>query len=212
MKKKAGLLGGTFNPVHTGHLVMAADAVEKFKLDEMLFVPCASPPHKKAHHLAPARHRVAMLRAAVKGDPRFHVCTLEVDRGGTSYSVDTLRELRLKRPDDRFFFVIGSDTLHELHTWKDIYELLTLCTFVCAERPGSIRRWSPGALWLKSPWPARLLSGLFRGHLVDLSSSEIRQRVTEGRSIRYLVPAGVERYILKHRLYKRELRTSTHVR
>lgn len=199
MRSKIGVLGGTFNPVHFGHLTLAQDALEQFDLDRVLFVPCARPPHKKPDRLAPARHRLAMLRAAIKGKKGFGVSTVELGRGGVSYSVDTLGELRRRWPGARFYFIIGADTLSELHLWRRIGELLRLCEFVTMRRPGFV--FPKGRLGLGDPWPGRLRANLFKGHLVDVSSSDIRRRVREGRGIRRLVPAAVERYILKNGLY-----------
>jgi nicotinate-nucleotide adenylyltransferase len=188
LREKIGVFGGTFNPVHTGHLILAQDALEHFGLDRVLFIPCAHPPHKRADHLAPARHRVAMLRAALRGEPRFQVCTIEIARGGVSYSIDTIRELLRRHPKARFYFVIGADTLNELHTWKSIREVRRLCTFITLDRPGV-------------KVPGGRLTRFFRGHVVGISSSDIRARRARGLAIRQLVPAAVARYIEKKRLY-----------
>ena len=190
MRSRIGVLGGTFNPVHIGHLILAQDALEKFGLDQVLFVPCANPPHKRPRRLAPAKHRLAMLKAALKGDSRFAVSTVEIDRGGVSYSIDTIRQLRRAKPKARFYFIIGADTLPELRTWRSIRKISGLCTFVAMGRPGYAGRATRG--FRARPFP---------GHLIDISSSEIRQRVSEGKSIRHLVPAAVERYISHHGLY-----------
>jgi len=203
MAKKVGILGGTFNPVHLGHIILAYDAMEHFRLDELLFLPCSSPPHKQARNMALAGHRLAMLKAAVRPEPRFKVLSLEIERGGKSYSVDTLKALKAERPSDRFFFVIGADMLLELHTWKNVYELLELCEFVTMDRPGSsLKSLRRGGLKLHAPWPGRLRKNIFKGHRVDISSSEIRKRVAKGRPFRHLVPPAVERYILANKLYR----------
>jgi len=209
MSRKTGILGGTFNPVHIGHLILARDALEAFNLDEVLFVPCASPPHKRVKKMAGAVDRVKMLKAALRGDSCFRALTLEIERGGASYSIDTLRTLREQYPDDRFYFIIGADMLLEIHTWKAIYDLLELCEFVTMDRPGCASgKLANSRINLKAPWPKILKKNIFKGHLVEVSSTEIRQRVRTGKSIRHLVPGAVERYIYTHQLYKRELRKS----
>lgn len=199
---RIGILGGTFNPVHLGHLILAQDACELFELAKVLFVPCAQAPHKSATVLASSEHRLAMLQAAIEDDPRFEVSDLELQRGGISYSVDTVRELKSRQPHAELCFIIGSDSLAELHLWKDVETLLTLCRFMILSRPGTddetgwrqVRR-------LPSPWPDRLLAQSRTGHRVEISSSNIRHRVAEGLSIRYLVPPAVEMYVVEHHLY-----------
>jgi nicotinate-nucleotide adenylyltransferase len=198
-----GLLGGSFNPVHLGHLVMAQDALEEHELDRVLFVPTAHPPHKDSNALAPSDHRRAMLEAALEGDPSFEVSTVELDREGVSYSIDTVRALQELHPAARFSFIIGSDTLFELHTWKRIYSLLARCEFITMCRPGfREQEITSETLNLQEPWPERLRQSLTVGHLVDVSSSDIRMRVAEGLSIRYLVSEVVEMYIAEHHLYR----------
>ncbi len=130
-KQRIGILGGTFNPVHLGHLLVAQAACETGRLDKVKFVPAAVPPHKGTGSLVTARHRLAMLQRAVDGDPRFEVDDIEIQRGGRSYSVDTLRALHRSEPAANYFFVIGSDSLAELHLWHDISNLARLCRFSC---------------------------------------------------------------------------------
>jgi nicotinate-nucleotide adenylyltransferase len=199
---RIGILGGTFNPVHLGHLILAQEAAETHGLAAVLFVPCAAPPHKETAGLTPAEHRKAMLEAAVADNDAFEVCDLELRRGGPSYSVDTVRELRRLHPGAALHFIIGADTLPELPSWRSIYELLELCRFVAFGRPGAGEAApGPAAIRLRPPWPERLLGDFTPGRTVDISSSDIRRRVAEGRSIRYLVPEAVEQYIARHRLY-----------
>ena len=199
---RIGLFGGTFNPVHSGHLIAAQSALEAFDLSRVLFIPCAQPPHKEPAMLADATHRAAMLEHALEGDLRFEVCDVEVRRGGVSYAVDTVAALREAYPDAELAFIIGSDTLLELHAWRDVYTLLRLCRFVTLGRPGFDRaRLRADALRLDPPWPERLLADYAEGRLVNISSSDVRHRVAEGMSIRYLVPQAVEMYIAEHRLY-----------
>ena len=204
-KLRLGVFGGTFNPVHLGHLIAAQDAADAFDLSRVLFLPCDRPPHKPARQLASTAHRVAMLEAALEGSLLFEVCDLEVRRGGTSYSIDTMRELARRYPAHDLFFIIGTDSLLELHTWKSITELMELCTFVTLARPGfHVDASMPAKLQLPAPWPARLLERIATGHQIDISSSDIRYRVAEGMRITYLTPPAVEMYIAEHHLYNSE--------
>jgi nicotinate-nucleotide adenylyltransferase len=199
---RIGILGGTFNPVHIGHLIIAQNAIETYDLATVLFIPCATPPHKSTSALIRADHRLAMLEAAVEGDPRFEVSDIEIKRGGISYAIETLSELTARDPGNDFYFIIGADTVMELHLWKNIYDILPLCTFVTFARPGfRLPGVTESDLKLDPPWPRRLLQNVTIGQRVDVSSSDIRYRVAEGMSIRYLVPAAVEMYIAVHGLY-----------
>ena len=203
MSARLGIFGGTFNPVHVGHLVMARDALERCRLDRVLFMPCARPPHKAAHHLAPDADRLAMLRLAIRGERRFGVSDLELKRGGTSYTIDTIRALQKKFPRARLHFIIGSDSLYELHAWREIKELLRRCVFITLERPGFPPvRTTARALHLEEPWPRRLARTVLRGHGIDLSSTEVRRRVKRGLSIRHLVTPAVDGYIRRRKLYR----------
>jgi nicotinate-nucleotide adenylyltransferase len=199
---KIGLMGGTFNPVHLAHLVAAQDARELFGLDQVWFIPCSRPPHKSAGLLAPGADRVAMLKLALKGEGWARVCEVELEMGGVSYTVETMRELMRLHPSHRFHFILGTDSLVELHQWREIGTLLTLCDFVAIGRPG----WDPAgldqaSLRLPPPWPARLLAAVRTGHMIGISSTEIRKRAARGLSLRYLVPDAVARYMTKKALY-----------
>lgn len=203
-RPRLGVFGGTFNPVHLGHLIMAQDALESFELEKVLFVPCAQPPHKSASDLAPAKHRLAMLEAAVEGDHRFEVSDIELRRNGKSYTIDTLRSLVAAHADKDLYFIIGSDSLPELHLWREIDALLGLCRLVTMLRPGgALATLEALDLKLKEPWPGRIRADIRAGHLANISSSDVRYRVAEGMGIRYLVPPGVEMYIAEHSLYRR---------
>ena len=200
--ERIGVLGGTFNPVHVGHLILGHSAVEALDLSTVLLLPSAIPPHKEPARLLSGEHRLAMLQCAVEGDLIFEVSDMELQRGGTSYAIDTIVKLRNAKPNADLFFIIGADSLVELHLWKDVYRLLELCAFVSFMRPGvapeSLR---PENLKLQAPWPERLLANLVAGRGVDVSSSDIRHRIAEGMSIRYLVPPAVDMYIAEHGLY-----------
>lgn len=181
--KRIGILGGTFNPIHTGHLLVAEGVKEELGLDYVLFIPCYLPPHKKPLKLAPARHRLAMVRLAIRGNPSFRISTIEIKRKGKSYSVDTLEELhRLYKGKARFFFIIGSDSISGLRTWKSIDKLMKLCKLVAVSRPGYRLRY-PGVKIIDIP-------------TLPISSTDIRRLIKEGKSIRYLVPEEVRRYIV----------------
>ncbi len=190
---RIGLLGGTFNPVHRAHLALARAAMKRFRLDRVLFIPCARPPHKRVRRLAPARHRVAMLRAAIRGRPGFGISDVEIKRGGVSYSIDTLRALRRRHPGAEFCFLIGADMARELPAWKDIHALGGLCRFAVSARPG---------VAMPRRWPAGVRVAPFRARTGAVSSSDIRERISRGLSIRGLVPPAVEKYIRSRKLYR----------
>ena len=201
---RLGVLGGTFNPVHLGHLIMAQDALENFELSRVVFVPCANPPHKTGNGLVSAKHRIAMIESAIEGDLRFEVSDMEVQRGGTSYTIDTMRSFAAAYPGVELCFIIGADSLLELHLWREIDALLDLCRVVTIARPGvNLDSLTPTDLKLKEPWAGRILSDIRVGHMANVSSSDVRYRVAEGMGIRYLVPPGVEMYIAEHSLYRR---------
>ena len=198
-RKRIGILGGTFNPIHVGHLLIAQDALEQGELDCVRFIPTALPPHKHADHLATAAQRLAMVRLAIRGDDRFALDDLEIKRGGKSYSVDTLTELRRREPEAQFYFIIGGDSLAELHTWKNVARLVELCSFIVVTRPGfkSVANMKLGAAVRR-----KLRLQFVAGHLCEVASRDIRSRVARGQSVRYLVPENVFRYIQLRKLYR----------
>jgi len=171
MTQKLGILGGTFNPVHHGHLILAQDALEHFGLDRVLFIPSAQPPHKRSEKLATAEHRLAMLRAAIGDDPCFEVSTIELERQGPSYTIETIKALRATRPEAMLHFIIGTDSLLELHQWYQIGELLGLCEFVTMLRPGfPVEHLTEERLNLPASWAAvwcRICSPATPRHLFD---------------------------------------------
>ena len=192
-KEPVGILGGTFNPIHLGHLLIAQDALEQAGLERVLFIPTAQPPHKPFAGNVSAQHRLRMLKLAIAGNPQFAVDDLEIRRGGKSYSVETLAELQERLPAADFYFIIGADSLVELPQWYQVERLVKLCRFLVFERPGYTAQ------------PMRRLAGLrYRSlatHPCEISSREIRERLASRRSIRYLVPEPVRRYIERHQLY-----------
>jgi nicotinate-nucleotide adenylyltransferase len=187
---KIGILGGTFNPIHYGHLILGEQVAGKLKLDRVIFVPAFMPPHKSNRDVISAGPRLKMAELATRENPHFTVSDIEIKRKGKSYTVDTLREIKRKYPEARLFFICGSDLVSEIPTWKDSDELFKMVQFVLAKRPGFGKRLS-GKQFLKI--------GVAQ---VDISSSLIRDLVKQGRSIRYLTPDSVVKYIQKHGLYK----------
>lgn len=200
---RIGVFGGTFDPVHQAHLVVAEQCREQGRLDEVWFVPAARPPHKREQPLTPFRQRAEMLALAVAGNPAFRVDELERDRPGPSYTVDTLEDLRRRRPGDSFFLLIGADVVPDLPQWHEPVRILGLAELLVVERPGW-PTWEPGrlaeALRLPPEDAPRLTR--VRAPLLDVSSRDLRRRVGEGRSVRYLMPRSVECYINQHGLYR----------
>lgn len=200
MGEKIGILGGSFNPPHLGHLTMAHTALEARGLDRVLFVPAAIPPHKTNHGaMASAEQRLEMTRLAIEGEPRFEVCDDEIRRGGISYTVDTLRRLLAALPAAELFLIVGADTLRELPTWRNIETILGLCTVISIARPG----YDAAAMRpvLPAPWPEKLLANVIVGKPQDISSSDIRARLSRGEPIAHLVPAAVARYVAAQKKY-----------
>ena len=202
-RKRIGVLGGTFNPIHVGHLLMAQDALEQMGLERVIFIPSATPPHKTVDKLASARDRLQMIKLGIRGNSRFEVDDIEIDRGGKSYSVDTLTQLKHRHSHADFFFIIGADSLRELHLWREVARLVNLCTFVTVPRPG----FDPKPVVdprLDAATRRRLRQHVLRCHACDIASRDIRARVSVGQSIRYLVPEAVRLYIARRRLYRAE--------
>lgn len=203
MAKRIGIIGGSFDPVHMGHLIIAQDALERLELSEVVFIPAAVPPHKQHLQQAESDHRLNMLKLSLEADLRFSVSDIEIARGGVSYSIDTVQSLKAERPGVEWVMIIGADTLVDLHTWYKIDELLDLCDVASFLRPGegSVADISD-KIQLSKPCKEKLLNNLIEAHLIEISSTEIRMRVAEGLGIRYLVPPEVEMYIYEHGLYR----------
>ena len=197
---RIGILGGSFNPPHLGHLVCASEAAAQLELDRVLLTPVASPPHKSAERDPGPERRLALCRLAVDGDERLGVCDLEVRRGGPSYTVDTLRELHERSPEDHLTFIVGGDIALGLPTWRDPETVLGLARLAVAERSGAGRR--DVAERLAESFPEAPAPLFFDMPRMDISSSQIRRRVAEGRPIRYLVPDPVAEQIARERLYR----------
>ena len=201
-RSKMGVLGGTFDPIHLGHLIVAEDIRQKLGLGEVLFVPAGRPwlKLKEEKPISAAEHRLAMVRLAVASNPYFKVSTLEIDRPGLSYSIDTVLELKAKLgAKAEIYFIVGPDALAELPRWKDPGRLVEVCQVVGIGRPGHAQA---DLHTLESSIPGvsqRIM--LMDVPQIDISATEIRRRVAQRLSIRYLVPEAVEKYIAEHRLY-----------
>lgn len=213
---RIGLFGGTFDPIHWGHLRSAEEVSETFELDRVVFIPASIPPHKRGQTTTPARDRLAMVRLAVANNPRFKVSTVEIARPGVSYSIDTVRHFaERKHRGDSLSFIIGLDAFREIGSWRNFADIFPLCDFIVTSRPGSkdndplrgtgvavkklfcydfkqrnYRHWSGSRVWF-----TKLTD-------IAISASEIRGVVKEGKSIRYLLPLRVENYIKKQGLYR----------
>ncbi|MFH1655599.1 MAG: nicotinate-nucleotide adenylyltransferase [Candidatus Omnitrophota bacterium] len=189
--KRMGVFGGTFNPIHNGHIVIAEEVLKALKLDTIIFVPANIPPHKSSAGIAKAKDRFNMVKLATEYNNNFGVSDLEIKRLGPSYTIDTIKEFKNKFEDnDQFYFIIGSDTIPELKKWKDINHLLKIIKFVVVNRPRHSFKGIPrGTLRIQ-----------IRG--IGISSSKIRKCLIEKRTIHSLVPESVERYIIKKGLYK----------
>jgi nicotinate-nucleotide adenylyltransferase len=200
---RVGVFGGTFDPVHTGHLILAEQAREQARLDAVWFLPAPRPPHKDEGWISRFEQRVEMLSLAVAGNPAFRVEDMEKERAGPSYTVDTLAELRRRHPGGEFFLLVGSDTLRDLPGWHEPVRLLELVGLVVMQRPGHP---VPSAaefrarLGLPESVPLRL--AVVEAPQIDISSRDLRGRAAAGRSLRYFLPRAVEVYIAEKHLYR----------
>lgn len=218
MTQKLGIFGGTFNPIHYGHLVAAEEVRSRLKLDRVLFIPSFLPPHKHEEDVPSAAQRMEMVRLATAGNPSFRPSDIEIKRGGKSYTIDTIEALRQAYPGTELYFITGLDSFLEIQTWHNWERLLAMCGFVVLSRPGyrfadlmkigfmrhaeqELDRLDRGELM-----HAVVRSGAYTVCLemitrYDISSTDIRRRVKEGGAIKYLLPDAVETYIIENRLY-----------
>ena len=184
---KIGILGGSFNPPHIGHMILAEFVKEYLNLDKIIFVPCNIPPHKRKSEIVSGKHRLKMLELALKGRKDYLVSDVELKRGGISYTVDTLKILKKRYPKDKLFLIIGSDLYQDFSTWYKPEEIRKLVKLVVVVR-ALLKRKERNVIFLKMP-------------KIEISSSLIRERLRKGLSIRWFVPEEVRKYILRNRLY-----------
>jgi nicotinate-nucleotide adenylyltransferase len=196
---RIGVFGGTFDPVHLAHLVLAEQCREQACLDQVLFIPAARPPHKLDRTLTPLSHRIEMLALAIAGQPAFRIDDLEKNRPGPSYTADTLAELQRGNPGAELFLLIGSDTVNDLPHWHAPGQVAELATLLVVQRPGAK---AEEIETLTKTIGVPLRYQIVAMPLLDISSRDLRQRAAAGRSLRYLVPRAVEAYIVDKRLYR----------
>ncbi|MFC1916275.1 nicotinate-nucleotide adenylyltransferase [Chloroflexota bacterium] len=195
-----GVLGGTFDPIHSGHLIVAEEAKTQLNLAEVIFMPAGQPWLKTGRPISPAKHRLQMLRLALADEPHFKLSTREIERAGPSYTIDTITELRGQLDtEDEIFFIVGPDSLAQLPQWREVDQLITLCYLVAVPRPESPR---PDLKVLEASIPgiSQRVMLMDKPH-IDISASAIRERVARGLSVRHLVPEPVNRYIKEQGLY-----------
>ena len=187
-RKRIGLYGGTFNPVHNAHLLVADQVGKALGLDKVLMMPDMIPPHVDKKDAIAAKLRVKMLQLAIQGNPFLGIELAEIQRGGVSYTYDTICELKQQHPEVDYYFIIGGDMVDYLPKWYRIRDLLKIVNFVGVRRQGAANKSDYPVIWVDVPE-------------IDFSSSDIRQRIHDGRSIKYMVPEKVEQYIKEHQLY-----------
>jgi nicotinate-nucleotide adenylyltransferase len=200
---RVGIYGGSFDPVHYGHLLLAECCREALRLDEVWLIPAAVPPHKQSRELAPARQRVEMLELALAGHEQIKVSRLEIDRGGVSYTVETLAAVKELQPEATVLLLMGADSLHDLPTWREPARICDLAIPAVVRRGGSPEPdFSVLAPLVSSERLAEIRAAQVEMPLIELSSTELRSRAGEGRSLRFRTPRAVEKYIETHNLYR----------
>lgn len=196
--KKIGLFGGTFDPIHCGHIALARRVLETFSLDEIIFIPAGTPPHKRSEGVTDSNHRFSMVKKAISGESRFSVSDFEINRNEPNYSYITIGYFKERYPDDEIFFIIGGDSFRDLPLWKNYETLLSMCSFIVVSRAGV----APESYFEKysgCELPPRVF--FLKDFLYDVSSTEIRDRIAEGQEISSLMPSGVSEYIKTNKLY-----------
>lgn len=197
---KIGIIGGTFDPIHYGHLIAAQWAKEELNLDKVIFMPAANPPHKESQKITDEKYRYAMVSLAIKDNRDFLISDHEIKRGGKSYTIDTLKHFKKVYPDSELYFIMGLDSLLSLNTWRDVEGLMKLCTFVVATRPGYAIE-PDDKIYEKLPEGIGEKVRFLEIPGIEISSTLIRERLKQGKSIKYLVPEVIERFIYENNIY-----------
>lgn len=199
---KIGIMGGTFDPIHNGHLVLAEQIRTQFKLEKVIFIPAGNPPHKQDQNITDSNHRYFMTVLATITNPCFEVSKIEIEDNKISYTVDTIRKLKNSLTGDKeLYFITGADALYELDTWKDLEDLLDMCNFIAATRPGIEEEKLRARIdYFNEKYNADIV--VTPVPALAISSTDIRERIRDGRSIKYILPESVEYYITKNGLYR----------
>lgn len=196
-----GIFGGSFNPIHIGHLILAEFIREEFKLDKILFIPASNPPHKDASDLESGQHRYNMVKLAVTNNPFFDISDIELKRKGISYTFETLKEISREYPGEELYFICGSDSIIQFHTWREIGKIFELSNIIVAKRPNvSNEELDNMITGFREKYKARIACSA--APHIEISSSEIRNRIKKGLSIRYMVTSTVAEYIRANNLYQ----------
>lgn len=200
---KIGIMGGTFNPIHMAHLILAQSSLEQLALDKVLFMPSKKPPHKRNEIITEDRHREEMVRLAIQDNPSFELSRVELEREGTTYTADTLQELNSKNPDVTYYFIMGADSLFQMESWWEPALIFKLAHIVAAVRGDETRKeLKDQAEYLKAKYGA--IIHILKTPYLEIASHELRNMAGEGKSIRYYVPEAVCDYIREHQLFSRK--------
>ncbi|MDO4976555.1 MAG: nicotinate-nucleotide adenylyltransferase [Eubacteriales bacterium] len=204
MTKKIGIMGGTFNPIHFGHLLLAETAYEQFGLDEIMIMPTKNTYYKKMPHHVTQEQRLDMIRLAIEDNPHFHLSLEEINREGTTYTVETLQNLTKEHPDYEYYFIVGADSLYHMESWYQPEEIFKMAIIVVAGRGGaSVSALESQIEYLENKFDDARIEKLY-SPIMEISSSGIRKRIIQGESIRYLLPQNVVNYIEEHKVYLAE--------
>lgn len=208
-KKRIGIMGGTFNPIHFGHLLLAETAYYQFELDEILIMPTRKPYYKKISNSVTDEDRATMVRLAIEDNEHFHLSKEELEREGTTFTVETLEVLTKRHPDYQYYFIMGADSLYHIESWKEPDKILQMAVIVVADRGSGLSSSLRSQIeYIENKYEAEI--HLLNTPILEISSNDIRRRVREGESIRYLLPDRVVNYIYEHRLYQQSEKEERH--